>query len=67
MIGKGFRFGMLLQLAVGPVCVLVLRTAAESGFWGGLQIVLSVALVDALFIALAAAGAAALLGRAGVR
>ncbi len=67
MIIKGFRFGMLLQLAVGPVCVLVFRTAADAGFWGGLQIVLAVALVDALFIALAGAGAAALLNREAVK
>lgn len=58
---RGFRFGMLLQLAVGPVCVLVFQTGAASGFFGAWQIVLGVALIDALFIALSGMGAAALL------
>lgn len=61
MIFKGFRFGMLLQLAVGPMCFLVFQTAASYGFFSGWQIVLAVALVDALFIALSGMGAAALL------
>lgn len=28
---KGFRFGLLLQLAIGPVCLFIIKTAAESG------------------------------------
>ncbi|MBN1778004.1 MAG: LysE family transporter [Clostridiales bacterium] len=64
MIFKGLRFGMLLQLAVGPLCFLTLRTAADGGFWAGMRVTLAVTLVDALFIALSGAGAAAVLGRA---
>lgn len=63
MIFKGFRFGMLLQLAVGPLCILTFRASAGSGFWAGLQVTLAVALADAAFIALSGLGAAAALRR----
>jgi threonine/homoserine/homoserine lactone efflux protein len=52
----GTRFGLLLQLAVGPVCLFVLRTGSEQGAWRGLAAVAGVALVDALYIALAGLG-----------
>jgi threonine/homoserine/homoserine lactone efflux protein len=53
---RGIRFGLLLQLAVGPVCLFVLRTGSEHGVWQGLLAVNGVALVDALYIALAVLG-----------
>jgi threonine/homoserine/homoserine lactone efflux protein len=52
----GLRFGLLLQLAVGPVCLFVFRTGSEHGVWRGVLAVLGVALVDALYIALAGLG-----------
>ena len=52
----GTRFGLLLQLAVGPVCLFVLRTGSEQGVGRGLAAVAGVALVDALYIALAGLG-----------
>ena len=67
MIFKGLRFGMILQLAVGPLCFLTFRTAAEAGFWAGMQVTLSVTLADALFVALSGLGAAAVLNRAKVK
>ncbi len=67
MIVKGFRFGMALQLAVGPLCFLTFRTAAESGFAAGLLVALAVTLADALFVALSGLGAAAILKQAKVR
>ena len=67
MIYKGFRFGMLLQFAVGPVCLLVLRASAAGGFLDGLLVTLAAALIDALFIALSVAGAAAVIGRPKVK
>ncbi len=63
MFGKGFTYGMLLQLAVGPVCMLVFRTAGSIGLVRTLPQILGVALVDAVFLALAGAGAIALLRR----
>ncbi|MCU0242603.1 MAG: LysE family translocator, partial [Vicinamibacteria bacterium] len=55
-ISSGLRFGLLLQLAIGPVCLFVLKTAAEQGFVSGLLAVTGVAIVDAAYIALATLG-----------
>ena len=57
MFVKGFKYGMLIQLAIGPVSLLVFKTAGEAGFGMGLVLVFAVALVDALFITMAGAGA----------
>ena len=67
MIWKGFRFGMLLQLAVGPVCLLTFNLSAGGGFLAGWQVALAAALADTLFIAMSGAGAAAFVGRARVK
>lgn len=67
MVYKGFRFGMLLQLSVGPVCLFVLQTAGTAGLPAALTVVLAVALVDAAYILLAGTGEAALLNRGGVQ
>ena len=29
---EGLRFGMLLQLAIGPMCLMVFNTAKNQGF-----------------------------------
>ena len=63
MISRGFRFGMLLQIAIGPVCLLILQTAISSGFATAESGVLAVALVDALFIFAAIWGIGALFTR----
>jgi threonine/homoserine/homoserine lactone efflux protein len=55
-LAHGIRFGLLLQLAVGPVCLFVLRTGSEHGIGQGLIAVVGVAFVDALYIALAVLG-----------
>lgn len=60
-IWRGFRFGMLLQLAVGPVCLTVFSTAAAQGFWPAFRFVLGVALVDGVYLTLSGLGAAKLL------
>jgi threonine/homoserine/homoserine lactone efflux protein len=67
MIWKGFRFGMLLQLAVGPMCLLVFTTATAQGLFVGLSLVMAIALIDALYITLAGFGIAAFIGREGVK
>ena len=51
---SGLRFGMLLQIAIGPMCLMVFNTAKNAGFWVAMSLVLAVALVDAFYIALAA-------------
>ena len=57
----GLRFGMLLQLAIGPMCLLVFNSAQSAGLLPALSLVLAIALVDAFYIALAALGAGKLL------
>lgn len=47
---------MILQFAIGPVSLLVFKTAGSAGFVMGLVVVLAAALVDAAFIAIAGAG-----------
>ncbi|WP_164906015.1 LysE family translocator [Gudongella oleilytica] len=58
---KGFKFGMLLQIAVGPVCLFIFGTSVENGFWQAMQGVAAVTLVDSLFIIGAILGMAAIL------
>lgn len=33
MIFNGFKFGLLLQIAIGPVCLLIFQLAAMNGFF----------------------------------
>lgn len=53
VILKGFKFGMFLQLAIGPVCLYIFSLASKQGFWPALAAVTAVALVDAVYILLA--------------
>lgn len=52
---------MLLQIAIGPVSLFILTTAINSNFLNSFLAVLAVALVDAIYIALALLGAVSLL------
>ncbi|WP_411676006.1 LysE family translocator [Caproicibacter sp.] len=63
LVMQGLRFGMLLQLSIGPVCLLVFQTSLGRGFRRALLLILAVALVDAAYIGLAVAGVSALLRR----
>ena len=58
---SGLKFGMLLQIAVGPMCLMVFNTAKNVGFLTALSLVVAIALVDAFYIALAGLGASKLL------
>lgn len=53
---EGLRFGMMLQFAVGPVCLFVLSTAVSTNFLNAFFSVIAVTLVDAAYIFLAVAG-----------
>lgn len=64
---QGLRLGMLLQLAIGPLCLLVFETGAVQGFFTALLAVCAIALADALYIALSLFGVSALLQNARVR
>ena len=57
----GLKFGMLLQLAVGPMCLMVFNTAKNVSFLVALSLVLAIALVDAFYILLAGLGVSKLI------
>lgn len=63
MIIKGFRFGMILQLAVGPVCLFIFQTAVSSGALIAFLGVAGVSVVDAAFIIAAIFGLGAILNK----
>jgi threonine/homoserine/homoserine lactone efflux protein len=67
MILKGLKFGMLLQFAVGPMCLMVFNTTTTYGFIYGLQVVFAIGLIDALYIALSCVGVAAIINKAKVK
>ena len=56
MIFKGFRFGMILQLAIGPMCIFIFQTSIKYGFLQAEQGVIGTAIVDSLEILLAILG-----------
>jgi threonine/homoserine/homoserine lactone efflux protein len=67
MIYKGFKFGMLLQLAIGPMCLMVFNTSTTYGFWTGMLLDLAIVLIDSLYIALSGFGIAAVLNKEKVK
>lgn len=64
---RGFKFGMLLQLAVGPVCLFIFQTGSRQGYGAAATGVFGVTLVDAMFMGAAMLGVSTLLGRGRVR
>ena len=64
---SGLRFGMLLQIAIGPMCLMVFNTAKNAGFWVAMSLVLAVALVDAFYIALASVGISRIMEKESVK
>lgn len=67
MIFKGFKFGMLLQLAVGPVCLFIFKVGGNKGFIGAEIGVFGVALADASYILLAISGIASFIDQEKVK
>ena len=45
-IFRGFKFGMILQIAIGPICIFIFQTACKYGFFMGEMGVLAAVLVD---------------------
>ena len=56
LILTGFKFGLLLQLAVGPICLITFNLALAEGFLKGAVFAAAITLVDALYISLACIG-----------
>lgn len=67
MLFRGFRFGMLLQIAIGPICLYVLKTALESGAVNALAAASAAALADAIFVTLAILGVGVFLDKPGIK
>jgi threonine/homoserine/homoserine lactone efflux protein len=67
MILKGFKFGMLLQFAVGPVCIFIFQMASLKGFYIAETGVLGAALIDGLYIVAAILGIASIVNRTNIR
>lgn len=67
MIIKGFRFGLLLQVAIGPVCFYVIKTATDSGMIPAIAAVIAATIVDALFVSFAILGIGSLLEKPKVK
>ncbi|MDR3669005.1 MAG: LysE family transporter, partial [Ignavibacteriaceae bacterium] len=67
IIFKGFKFGMLLQLAIGPICLFVFKLGGNKGFIGAEIGVLGVAAADAFYILLAISGIASFIDRRRVK
>ena len=60
---QGLKFGMLLQLAIGPISLLIFKIAGNRGFGQAMSGTVAVVLVDSLFILLAILGIASFVGR----
>ncbi|MCH5138795.1 LysE family transporter [Clostridiaceae bacterium UIB06] len=67
MVFKGFRFGMLLQFAIGPVCIFIFQIASLKGFYIGEKGVLGVALMDGIFISIAIFGLATIIDKKNIK
>lgn len=61
MVWRGFRFGLMLQFAVGPVCLLTFIASSSFGIIAGESIAIAATLVDAVYIGLSAGGIAQLM------
>ncbi len=67
MILKGLKFGMLLQLSIGPMCLMVFQTSSSNGFLSSLNLVVAITLIDACYIGLSGIGIATVLRREGIQ
>ncbi|NEU05889.1 MULTISPECIES: LysE family transporter [Clostridium] len=67
MFLKGLKFGMLLQLAIGPVCIFILQMASLKGFYVAETGVLGVTIVDGLYIFAAILGIASIIEKRKVK
>ncbi len=63
MILKGYRFGMILQIAVGPICLFIFQTAVSYGFSTALVGVLGITLIDTLYILAAIFGIGSMINK----
>lgn len=67
MFLKGLKFGMLLQIAIGPVCLMAFNASSTYGFIITVPFILAVTLVDAAFVAFSCTSVAALINKSKVK
>lgn len=67
MFLKGLKFGMLLQIAIGPVCLMAFNASSTYGFLTTVPFILAVTLVDAAFVAFSCTSVAVLINKAKVK
>ena len=64
---EGIKFGMILQLIIGPMCLLVFHTSKNNGFLFTIPVIITIAAVDAFYITLACIGVSKLLENKKIR
>jgi threonine/homoserine/homoserine lactone efflux protein len=67
MLFNGFKFGMLLQFAIGPVSIFIFQMSALNGFYVAEEGVLGVVLIDGLFIISAIFGIAKIIEKENIK
>ncbi|NMC56719.1 MAG: LysE family transporter [Eubacteriaceae bacterium] len=67
MFFKGLKFGMLLQIAIGPVCLMAFNASSTYGLLITAPFILAVTLVDAAFVAFSCTSVAAIINKAIVK
>lgn len=67
MLLDGFKFGMLLQFAIGPVCIFIFQLTSQYGFYIGEIGVFGVTLVDGFYITAATLGIASIIDKKNIR
>ena len=61
VIASGIKFGILLQLAIGPMCLMTFNTAMSDGFGRGMIVVAGIAVVDVFYMILTGLGVSRLM------
>lgn len=67
ILGTAYVLGLSVAAVLGPINILAIRTGLERGFRFAFLIGLGATVADGLYALLAALGASAVVGRAGVR
>ena len=58
---SGFKFGLMLQFAIGPITLFVFQVSVASGFGAGIMGMIGATIADALFVAAAILGLGAVM------
>jgi len=61
ILWNGFKFGTLLQIAIGPICLFIFKTAASAGFVSAESAAAGVTFADAVYVLAAIWGVGSLI------